>query len=206
MRSRFSSSLQGFFPKHVCIDGTLAENLCGLQRNDCWEYIIYVHFFCTELLCYVAWAVIWSAPYQDRQRHSACPLASKHCHKPSHQLDDDLPAHGSNPGTEPEAARSVYTTRSFFLTPGGKNDDQKLLAARILTEKSPRWCIWNSHILRGFRIRHRAPVKKNPPVVYTLRKPHFLPHFAYTPPGTFFVKNRMPKPRPALKFERRNRV
>ena len=59
MRSQFSSSLQGFFPKHVCIDGTLAENRCGLQRNDCWEYIIYVHDVCTELLCDVACMVIW---------------------------------------------------------------------------------------------------------------------------------------------------
>ena len=140
MRSRFSSSLQGFFPKHVCIDGTLAENRCSLQRNDCWEYIMYVHDFCTESLCYVAWAVIWSAPYQYRQSHSARPLASKHCHKPSHQLDDDLPAHGSNPGMEPEAARSVSTTRQQEAyppgTPGGKNYEQKLLAARILTEKA----------------------------------------------------------------------
>ena len=136
---------------------------------------------------------------------SAWPLASKRSHKPSHQLDDDLPTHGSSPGTEPQAARSVYTTRDFFLTPGGKNYDQKLLAARILPEKYPWWWIWNIHILRGFRIHHQAPVKKNALVVDTFRKPNFLPHFVYPPPGTFFVKNPMPKPRPALKFERRDR-
>ena len=113
---------------------------------------------------------------------SAWPLASKHCHKPSHQLDDDLPTHGSNPGTELQAARSVYTTRDFFLTPGGKNYDKKLLAARILPEKYPWWCTRNLHILRGFRIHHQAPVKKNALVVYALREPHFVLHFAYTPP------------------------
>ena len=192
MRSRFSSSLQGFFPKHVCIDGTLAENRCSLQRNDCWEYIMYVHDFCTESLCYVAWAVVWSAPYQNRQSHSAWPLASKHCHKPSLQLDDDLPAHGSNPGMEPEAARSVSTTRQQEAyppgTPGGKNYEQKLLAARILTEKAPRWCIWNSHILRGFRIHHRAPVKNRSPGGVYVQKTSFFTTLRVYATGDIFCQ------------------
>ena len=173
------------FQKYVRIDGTLAENRLGLQRNDCWEYIICVHYFWTELLCYAACVVIWSAPYQYRQSHSAWPLASKHCHKPSHQLDDDLPTHGSNSGTEPAAgSKKRFRHRGCFQTPGGKKSDQKLLTARILTEKYPRWCIWNFHILRFFRIRHRAPIKKCPGVVYA-QKTRFLLNLSYTPAGTF---------------------
>ena len=101
---------------------------------------LYIHYF--GLSDYVMWSALLVGARQAIKSvaasimRSAWPLASKHCHKPSHQLDDDLPPHASNPGTEPQAARSVYTTRDFFLTPGGKNYDQKLLAVRILTENT----------------------------------------------------------------------